>query len=337
MIVFYFNGNAIDQNYVSLYKTNEKDYRVLEGGMGDDRYLFKAKDNMSLYASIIEYDNQGTDTIQLLDDVKYFDMNYYANVENLVFYNWNINFGFGSAPNNTNAGIYNFIGNNKDNFFDISNENNTIIDGQGGSDTVRFTFSRKQPATINLSIQTEQNYAGVKLTLKNIENLSGSTFDDIFIGNSQDNRLVGDAGNDTLKGDAGNDILDGGTGNDTYIFSRGSNLDTIIENDTTAGNKDTLSFDSNIAANQLWFTKTGNNLEVSVIGTTDKAVIKDWYLGNAYHIEELKSGNGLTLLDSQVQNLVNAMASLTPPAVGQTSLSADYQTKLNPVITANWK
>lgn len=32
---------------------------------------------------------------------------------------------------------------------------------------------------------------------------------------------------------------------------------------------------------QLWLVKSGNNLEVSLIGTTDKAIIKDWYLGTA--------------------------------------------------------
>jgi hypothetical protein len=42
-------------------------------------------------------------------------------------------------------------------------------------------------------------------------------------------------------------------------------------------------------------------------------------------------------LDSQVNNLVNAMAAFSPPAAGQTTLSAAYATALNPVIVANWQ
>jgi len=60
-------------------------------------------------------------------------------------------------------------------------------------------------------------------------------------------------------------------------------------------------------------------------------------LDKSAHVEQLKTADGKTLLDSQVQNLVAAMSSLTPPAAGQTSLSADYHSKLDAVIAANWK
>jgi hypothetical protein len=68
----------------------------------------------------------------------------------------------------------------------------------------------------------------------------------------------------------------------------------------------------------------------------DKATITNWYKGNQYHVEQFKTADGKTLLDSQVQNLVNAMAAFSPPAAGQTSLPANYQTTLVPVITTNW-
>lgn len=88
---------------------------------------------------------------------------------------------------------------------------------------------------------------------------------------------------------------------------------------------------------QLWFTKTGNNLEVSIIGTTDKLTMTNWYLGSQYHVEQFKTSNGKTLLDSQVQNLVSAMAAFAPPAAGQTTLSANYAASLQPVLAANWQ
>lgn len=58
---------------------------------------------------------------------------------------------------------------------------------------------------------------------------------------------------------------------------------------------------------------------------------------NQYHVEQFKTSDGKTLLDSQVQNLVSAMAAFSPPVAGQTTLSASYAAALNPVIVANWQ
>ena len=171
--------------------------------------------------------------------------------------------------------------------------------------------------------------------------------DDVVYGNGGNDNLSGNAGNDTLYGGAGNDFLDGGLGvdtmtgglgNDTYTVGRGYGTDTVVENDATAGNTDVAQFLSGVASDQIWFQQATNNLEVSIIGTTDKLVIKDWYLGNAYHVEQFKTTDGgKTLLDSNVQNLVNAMASFAPPAAGQTTLPTGYQTSLATVIAANWQ
>jgi Ca2+-binding RTX toxin-like protein len=144
-------------------------------------------------------------------------------------------------------------------------------------------------------------------------------------------------GNDTLTGGTGNDALYGGYGNDTYVFNQGDGADTISEYDYTAGNVDVALFGRGITTDQLWFSHVGNNLEVSVIGTTDKLSLSNWYSGSQYHVEQFKTSDGKTLLDSQVQNLVGAMAAFSPPAAGQTTLAANYATALSPVIVANWQ
>lgn len=176
--------------------------------------------------------------------------------------------------------------------------------------------------------------------------LTGTTANNTLTGTTKDDQLFGLAGNDTLNGGTGNDVLsgglgadtlNGGTGNDTYFMDRGDGSDVITDQDSTTGNTDLLQFGKNINADQLWFTKSGNNLVVSVIGTTDKATIQSWYTGSAYHVEQFKSSDGKTLLDSQVANLVSAMASLTPPAAGQTTLPQNYQDQLSAVLAANWK
>jgi Ca2+-binding RTX toxin-like protein len=141
-----------------------------------------------------------------------------------------------------------------------------------------------------------------------------------------------------LNGGAGADTLIGGLGNDTYMLGRGYGTDTILENDLTTSNVDVAGFMAGIAVEQLWFRRVTNHLEVSVVGTTDRLILQDWYSGSTYQIERFQTTTGSkTLLNSQVQNLVNAMANFTPPAIGQMTLPANYATSLSSVITANWQ
>ena len=126
-------------------------------------------------------------------------------------------------------------------------------------------------------------------------------------------------------------------GNDTCVFGRDYGADAVTENDATAGNIDLAQFSAGIAVDQLWFRHIGNNLEASIIGTTDKLTLQNWYLGSAYHVEQFKTADGKTVLDSKVDLLVQAMAGFAPPAAGQTTLPPTYQTALAPVIAANWQ
>ncbi|MGE0108349.1 MAG: calcium-binding protein [Bdellovibrionales bacterium] len=163
----------------------------------------------------------------------------------------------------------------------------------------------------------------------------GSSGNDVLRGNASAQVLSSGAGNDTLDGQGGADWLDGGIGNDTYQYARGYGAGTIHDYDTTVGNKDTLSFATGVTDDQLWFSQQGDDLVVSIIGTNDAVTVKDWYSGSANHVEKIKTADGHYLLDTAVQNMVSAMASMTPPS--ETSLPVNYQDILNPVIAANWK
>ncbi len=151
-----------------------------------------------------------------------------------------------------------------------------------------------------------------------------------------DERLYGNAGNDTLTGGVGNDILNGGTGNDTYLFSRGGGKDTVSDYDTTPGNTDIAVFASDISADQIWFSKSGSNLDVRIIGTDDMFTIGNWYTGNANRVEQFKAGDGRILIESQVQSLVQAMAAFAPPGSGQTTLPVSYQSSLEILVASSW-
>jgi len=64
-------------------------------------------------------------------------------------------------------------------------------------------------------------------TLSNIENVYGSTGNDVLIGNTMANTLWGGAGNDTVAGGGGGDYLDGGAGNDLLSYSTATSGVTI--------------------------------------------------------------------------------------------------------------
>jgi Ca2+-binding RTX toxin-like protein len=189
------------------------------------------------------------------------------------------------------------------------------IEGDGGSDTIAGTGS-----------SDTLDFSGTELV--GIAQIDGGAGNDA---------ITGSAGNDVIVGGAGTDRLTGGLGNDSYRLGRGDGADTIVENDATAGNIDAAEFLAGIAADQIWLRHVGNNLEASVIGTGDKLIVQNWYIGEQHRVEEFRTAAGGRLLDSQVENLVQAMAAFAPPGAGQTTLPPAYQESLAPVIAANWQ
>jgi Ca2+-binding RTX toxin-like protein len=203
------------------------------------------------------------------------------------------------------------------------------------------TTSRQTGTTNTLSLQAAgivadltqgtvtKRYGGfttVADRISNIENVVGTLYNDT---------LIGDANDNTLSGGAGNDTLTGGAGNDVYLFGRGDGQDTVIDTDSTVLNIDVLAFKSGIAKDQLWFKHIGNDLEISIIDSADKVKIQNWYSGRQNQVEQIEVA-GKTLLNTNVEKLVQAMASFSAPASGQITLPTNYQTTLAPVLAANW-
>jgi Ca2+-binding RTX toxin-like protein len=166
--------------------------------------------------------------------------------------------------------------------------------------------------------------------------LFGGVGDDRLSGGDGDDYLYGSSGDDTLDGDAGNDYLSGDAGDDTYLFGRGADADRIDDNDESADNIDVVSIGAGVSSDQIWLRRVDSDLELSIIGTADKITVSNWYSSSAYQIERLKTSDGKTLLSSQVNALVDAMAAFSPPASGETTLPSNYQTTLSPLIATSW-
>ena len=175
--------------------------------------------------------------------------------------------------------------------------------------------------------------------------LLGGNGSDYLDGGLGNDRLKGQAGNDTLLGGEGNDKLDGGTGNDylygdqgndTYVMRKTSGQDTLVNYDSTGADFDTLAIDPGVDENQVWLQQSGNDLQITLLGTNATTTVSNWFYSSEFQLDSIALSNGKQLLQSQVDTLVSAMAAFAPPAAGQTSLPADYQTTLNPVIAASW-
>ncbi len=170
---------------------------------------------------------------------------------------------------------------------------------------------------------------------QNVEGVIGSAHDDLLWGDAADNLLIGGDGNDNLRGGAGNDRLEGGAGNDSYEFGRGDGRDVIADN---AG-EDFIMLGEEITPEQLWLARVGDALELSIIGSNDKLTVADWYSDPGSHIEAITTKEGLTLLDTQVESLVQAMSAFSPPAMGDATfgLSQEDQNSISGLIAASWQ
>ena len=142
-----------------------------------------------------------------------------------------------------------------------------------------------------------------------------------------------------LTGGAGNDTLSGRLGNDTYQVDRGEGQDTIVENDGTGGNSDLLLYGATINPLDLVFSQQANHLRIAIHGSTDRVTIQNWFSApTTAQVETIQAGNGQTLLSTQVDQLIQAMATFSQ----QTGLTWDQAIDQQPqnvqtVLAASWQ
>jgi Ca2+-binding RTX toxin-like protein len=284
---------------------------------------------------------EGTDTVQ--SSVTW---TLGANLENLSLTGTTAINGTGNTADNW------LIGNGAVNTLTGAAGNDTLDGGVGadamvggaGND-VYMVDNTADKTTENAAEGTDTVQSAVTWTLgANLENLTltgaaaingtGNTLSNALVGNGAANTLVGGGGNDSYRGGAGADVLTASVAasNDVYIWGRGEGADTLSD----AGGVDQLQVLAGVTADQLWLRHVGNNLEVSVVGSADTFTISNWYTSTANQVESFVTADGKKLTAAGAQKLVDAMASFTPPAQGQTTLPANYQSSLNTVIAANW-
>jgi len=181
---------------------------TMAGGDGNDSYYV---DNVSDIVSETNADlaTGGTDLVYT-----YVNYTLTANVENLRI---------------LATGAVNGTGNTLDNIL-YAGPGNNILDGGLGLDTASYAYATAA-VTVSLATTLAQVTGGSGSdTLLNIENLTGSNFNDKLTGNALANSLDGGLGADTMTG---------GDGNDSYYVDNVG--DKVVEtNALAAGGTDTV-------------------------------------------------------------------------------------------------
>ncbi|NKF23342.1 calcium-binding protein [Solimonas marina] len=212
--------------------------------------------------------------------------------------------GTGNALNNVmtgNSRINTLSGGAGDNIYYVTSSDTVTESAGQGTDMVMSS------GTWTLG----NNIENLTLTGNSTINGTGNTLANILIGNSAANTLSGGSGNDTLSGGGGNDTLKGDAGNDVYLFGLGDGQDTINNYDTASSRTDTLQLGTGIAMADTTFTQSGNNLIVSINGTSDQVTIQSYFASNgtsAYRLDAIRFDDGTTLGYADVVNAISGQS-----------------------------
>jgi len=151
--------------------------------------------------------------------------------------------------------------------------------------------------------------------------------------------MTGGSGACQLMGGSGSDTMTGGSGNDVYTFNRGDDQDTIIDTDPFPMNQDHTVFGETINPFDLVISRQANDLRLTIHGSSDQITVQNWYTRpTANQIETIQAGNGKTLLNTQVDQLIQAMAAFS----NQSGLTWDQAIDQRPqdvqtVLAASWQ
>jgi hypothetical protein len=87
---------------------------------------------------------------------------------------------------------------------------------------------------------------------------------------------------------------------------------------------------------QVWLSRRRDHLVLNIAGSTDRVLIKDWYLNEASQLDAIYAG-GHMLLRDQVDQLVSAMAAFDVPEGVDAIIPGQTALELAPVLSAVWQ
>jgi len=203
---------------------------------------------------------------------------------------------------------------------------NDNIGGGGGRDGINYSLVGAG-VTVSLALTTAQNTGGAGTdTIRDIEDLTGSVFNDVLAGNAQRNTIDGGTGNDTIDGGSEDDILVGGAGTDTLSYmtsNAGVSVDLSLagEQDTTGAGYDTISGFENLTGSAYADSLTGDANANKITGGSG-----DDSLYGSGGTDTLDGGAGNDVIDGGADRDIVTYASATAGVVVNLSLSGPQNT-----------
>lgn len=200
----------------------------------------------------------------------------------------------------------------------------------------------------------------VLLGLGGRDTLIGGNGDDVVDGGSGADVIAGNAGNDVLgggfssldystptyvdgvargndySGGAGDDLLRGTFYADTYRFDPGDGQDVIVDQGH-ASYADEILVGGGVRPNQVWFSRSTEDLLMELVGGDGTITVRDWFRGHQHRIERVALADGRSIGAGQVEQLVTAMAALERPGAAETSFSNQSVEALEPLLAASWQ
>lgn len=143
------------------------------------------------------------------------------------------------------------------------------IDGGAGNDFLTYTSSNAA-VSVNLTTGAASGGHAAGDVFTGIEEVQGSNYADLLIGNASANRIIGGTGDDTIEGGAGADTLSGSGGNDLVTYANSNAAVTINLNGNTASGGhaagDVISGFEHVIGSDYNDTLLGNSLANSISG-----------------------------------------------------------------------
>lgn len=214
------------------------------------------------------------------------------------------------------------------------------IDGSSATGGASFDINL---AANRLTVNNVPNIGTLTFTVENFDNVTGTAFDDVIVGNDNGDTLIGLGGNDTLTGGRGNDVLIGGSGNDILQGSIGGANRNPNEQDILTGGGGSDRFILGDASGS--FYKSG--------GDNDFAQITDFSFGNViqlgsgdvYNIQRNDTGFNIFAVTDGINDLIakvtlgsaTASARTTNAAFAASAVDGGTDSVLNTLPTGNFQ
>jgi YD repeat-containing protein len=181
----------------------------------------------------------------------------------------------------------------------------------------------------------------------NTGTISSTSSGDTLTVSGTGNTLIGGTGTDSLTTSSNGNTLIAGTGATTmtdsgtqgiYQYGTGNGVAHIVNGAASNGSaSNQLQFGSGNSDEQLWFIRSGNNLQIDLMGSQSQVTVNGWFAATGNQLQAI-TAVGLQI-DSQVSQLVQAMAtySTNNPSFNPTTASqVPNDANLQGAIAAAW-